>query len=699
MTVDLGGTLTLSGDITVSSDWLMDGTFNYTDNGGLTNHGVTFDGAATQAIQSSSNHFYDITISNTAAGADSVYLVDALDVDNDFTLTSGTFRAGNDGFDVSFPVSVANSVTISGGSFNTLEGQVSVGGNWAQSGSGTFNHGMGTVEFTGVTPPQTISGTNTFFFLYISSGGVNIVDASGSTLTVDSTLSVNSGHFKSGSVFDDVFIDVPGTFELTANSTVGSGWTNNGGTFDPGTFKVTFNGAADQLITSGGDLFYDLEINNTGTSPANLVTLADDASVTNDLTITLGEFNTNGFNADVDGDLTIANSAGAILSGTGSFISVAGDWTKGASGVFNEGTSEVFFDGTGNVSASNFFDFTVSADTRTATGALDVNGTVLIDGTGVFVAGAFTHTVAGDWNNDVASGLNATGSTITFDGTSGVANPAANGAFNNMTVAGSVTLVSDLATTNLTVASGTFTTFDGTSSWDVDVNGNVTLTAGTVTFDALVNVAGNFTNNLGGGDTFTAIASTLTFDGTGTQTLGGTAASAQYVLGTVVVNGTANTVDLQTSNAKVEGDLTVTAGTLDLNANTLNQNTPTSDTFTLGAGTTLLVGGASNFPAGFLTYTLNATSTVNYDGAAQTVFGTTYGILTLSGTDTKTAGGATTVAGNLTIGSGVTLADGGFTIEVRGNVANSGSHTGNGKILLANGAATHQLSGTGSYTN
>jgi hypothetical protein len=57
-----------------------------------------------------------------------------------------------------------------------------------------------------------------------------------------------------------------------------------------------------------------------------------------------------------------------------------------------------------------------------------------------------------------------------------------------------------------------------------------------------------------------------------------------------------------------------------------------------------------------------------------------------------------TVNGTLTIGSGATLADGGNTLTVKGNVANSGTNSGSGEILLA-GSALQTLSGVGTYGN
>jgi len=70
---------------------------------------------------------------------------------------------------------------------------------------------------------------------------------------------------------------------------------------------------------------------------------------------------------------------------------------------------------------------------------------------------------------------------------------------------------------------------------------------------------------------------------------------------------------------------------------------------------TLQLSGSSVFPS-FTTTTLAPNSTVNYNGAAQTVAVQNYGILLLSGSGNKTFGGATTIAGALGIsGSAVAI--------------------------------------------
>lgn len=70
----------------------------------------------------------------------------------------------------------------------------------------------------------------------------------------------------------------------------------------------------------------------------------------------------------------------------------------------------------------------------------------------------------------------------------------------------------------------------------------------------------------------------------------------------------------------------------------------------------------------------------------------------LSGSSTKRIEGTLTpfeVGDSLVIGSGVTLDDNGFTIEVNGDIYNAGTHTGDGKIELTGGSVVHSIDGDG----
>jgi hypothetical protein len=91
-------------------------------------------------------------------------------------------------------------------------------------------------------------------------------------------------------------------------------------------------------------------------------------------------------------------------------------------------------------------------------------------------------------------------------------------------------------------------------------------------------------------------------------------------------------------------------------------------------------------------------STVDFDGASQTVPVLPYNNLKISGSGTDVLAGDVTVAGTLDL-SGATLSDGSFILSAYGNVNNSSAHTGTGRILLTGSSSTRSLTGGGSYTN
>ena len=161
--------------------------------------------------------------------------------------------------------------------------------------------------------------------------------------------------------------------------------------------------------------------------------------------------------------------------------------------------------------------------------------------------------------------------------------------------------------------------------------------------------------------------------------------------GNISVNGILTVNNL---NLLADGGFTITSGksgVLDINNGGY-----------LEIGT---AGIATAFPTSFKTYNLSSNSTVIYNSnlaqsiASQPVYGN---LLVNSGIAiTKTAAAAVVVAGNLTIGSNVTFADGGFGITVNGNLNNSGSSSssGTGSIILSGGSSIHSIAGTGPYTN
>src|SRR5205085_835825 len=141
---------------------------------------------------------------------------------------------------------------------------------------------------------------------------------------------------------------------------------------------------------------------------------------------------------------------------------------------------------------------------------------------------------------------------------------------------------------------------------------------------------------------------------------------------TLTVNSTFANAGTVTTSSPIS-----VAGTFTNTGTVTTSNTVTGiagvGTWTNSANSTLNVAG----PLTVTTLSASANpNTVNYNGSgAQTIRATTYHNLTLNKSGaTGTLAGAATVIGTLTITAG-TLADGGFTLTAKGDIANSGTHS------------------------
>jgi hypothetical protein len=155
----------------------------------------------------------------------------------------------------------------------------------------------------------------------------------------------------------------------------------------------------------------------------------------------------------------------------------------------------------------------------------------------------------------------------------------------------------------------------------------------------------------------------------------------------LIVTNNGGTVSLG-ANVSVTSNLTVSAGTFDLGSFTANRAT-SGGTLTVANGAALNIGGTNPFPSNYATLNLGPSSTVVYEGSAQNVSALAYGNLTTSGSSTKTLQtGATTIAGELTIGPGTTFNAGTNNFSVAGDWSN------NGNGLAASGSQTVTFNGS-----
>jgi hypothetical protein len=393
---------------------------------------------------------------------------------------------------------------------------------------------------------------------------------------------------------------------------------------------------------------------------------------------------------------------------------------------------------------------TLSAGTVTVdAGSVAISGGTLSTGGAVLISGAVNLT-GGSWlcsfGMTVASGgsLSVSGTGLLHMGNNAGTNPTDNltiSAGATFTQSGGTVEVRDITTVagspggTCTQSAGTFKLYQ-----DFKSEGTFTATAGTfqiqgtgtgttfpatlgptqffnlvINADPFINndlnfsVAGDWTSNVP--LDFSGKVIVVTLNGTGTQTVGGTAATA---FNTLRVSKASGTAVLGRSHSIKNGDLIVTAGTFDLASFTLNR-TAIGGTISVANGASLLIGGTNSFPANFTTHTLGATSTVSYNGTAQTVTDEDYGHLnlsgsgiktmpgtpvaiagnfTMSGTPSATAASPLTVAAAFSVGNGCTFGAGPFSHSVGGDFTNNGTFTASTSTFTLNGSSQQTVSGT-----
>ncbi|HEX2898444.1 MAG TPA: hypothetical protein VHS96_01880, partial [Bacteroidia bacterium] len=327
-----------------------------------------------------------------------------------------------------------------------------------------------------------------------------------------------------------------------------------------------------------------------------------------------------------------------------------------------------------SVSCKNLTTQSGATVTTSVSGTLNIAGTLTNNGTMV---------------NNGTTNFNGTSGQQTFSGVTAFHNISVNNA-NGLLLPSAITVANDL-----TIGAGILTTNNHS-----------------------ITVAGSWYNNASTAG-FAAGTSTVTFNGSAAQTLGGSFATTFNHL---TVTNTGNTVT-SAANCTVGGNLMVTSGTLNLGAFTANRGS-VGGILTVNNNATLKIGGTNTFPTNYTTNTLLLASNVEYAGTNQTIANHAYGNLILSsesgaavktfpgtalsvmgnltlnqgaGTSvTATAAANIAVNGNVSIGSATTLNGGGQALAIGGNWVTNGTFTGNGSTVSMNGTGK-AISGSGTH--
>jgi hypothetical protein len=625
-----------------------------------------------------------------------------------------TFNSGSQ-------LTITNAVTL-GGATSTLNAVINmtnggklIAGSLALASSAntkTWTPGTGTVQLSASnTLPATIF--TSFNNLTISSGTTTLSAAT----TLSGTMLLSGGILKSNNF----------------NLGIAGDWTNNAATtaFTAGTATVTFNGSTAQAI--GGTFatsFNHLTLSNT----ANTVTLAVNANVAGNLSVTSGTFDLATFTANrtaAGGTLTVANNATLKIGGTNSFPS---NYTTNTLVV----ASLVEYSGTNQTVANKLYGnlklsssggaavktlpattLTIAGDLNSVVGAgtsvsftaaanIAINGSLSLGGSCTFNGGSYALGVGSNWTNNGT--FNGNTGTVTLSGAGASVGGSGSQNFNNLTVTGSsvsfsnssMTIAGNLATSgsgSLTVAAGgtflmtgTGKTIDGAgiSVDNLDVSGSLSTTSS-------LQISGNLSIS----GSLNCTAGTVTMSGTSSAISG---SGTKSFAGLDVTGSVTTAVDVSISGGlTVGGSLTASSGTTTFTgsatvsgpANLYNVNL-NGTSLQLSANSTLGIAGALTVTAGTLNPISLTPNTVNFNGTgAQSVNALTYNNLTLSNGDTKTAAGSMTVNGDLSIGAGTTFAAGAYTHSLYGNWNNAGSFTaGTGTVEFLGDQATTLLGAT-----
>ena len=444
---------------------------------------------------------------------------------------------------------------------------------------------------------------------------------SGGTFTGDSTVGTPASITDSGdfTISGGAFTSTAGTLSVAGNWSDSGAFTANGGT-------VTFNGATTQNITSGGQPFYNLTVNGSG----SVATLIDNASVGGALNVQKGTLAVSTLNLSVTGTSTVTGSGGTAtvtIAASGSTgWTTTGNFTVGASGTVTcTGASLITVGGSWDVSAGTF---TASTSTLTFTAV----GT----GTSYTVKSGSNKYYNVTWNG--ATAANSWTLQDNFGQNSGNVTSATNGTLNlngNTYTLSAVTQTITLGSFTLNIGTGIFD-LRGVQSLIIPSGAAVTISSGVLS--RVVN---------------------FTVSGTGTLTATG---AATIDLGSFTVSDTA-TFTANAATIRVSGNVSITS---------TNFNAGTSTLYQYGATKTLSVSqplSLYNYQVG---YSTNASS---ISLSSDLTVSNNFTILANSGNNSFSAGSHTIyVGGNWANGdtftantSTVTFNDATKTSTISGN--------------------------------
>ena len=629
----LNFTDTAAGNETLANfegNWIMSATGTFTPSSST----VTFDGTASAALTSGGSSFNNIAINKTSgtdANDNLTVQTNDLTVSGTLTITdgeliqqksittgvvtlsdvSGKWTNATDNANVTLSGDVSNTGTIS---FDAPTGDLiqirsSSGGtqrDWA--GSGTFT--MTDVDVqdqtaTSGTPSSisvtsgTDSGNNINWIFGAGTVAGRVYDGlGGSAVAAGVTVTVAIYDTSAGttSYFTDD-TDASGDYTIT-NGTIDTGdvivaYLDGLGSGNEGTAvtKANANGSS----VSGLDIYYNaVDVRDEGGGIANSDLSNIDSGTDDDIKYTVA-----------GGNLSVTSSF-ALYINTGDTLTPGGNVTVTSANCQIVGT--LTLDGAYtlaiNTSGTLDIDGTLNLDNNSS--AIDVVGAIDLDGT--LDASGTSASISLGGNFDATSGTFTAGSsTVTFDG---VVAQTITGAttWNNLTISNTHASPSDTDDVDpgaVQTVGGTLNITDGQwTPYTGDDYVNVTIGASGIMkpdASASITVSGNWSNS----GTFTANSDTVTFDGTGTQSV----TSGGDAFNNLTVTNSANVVTF--ADAFTAANFTATTPSTQL--------TFTASVTSTITGTLTMNGQAAGTEVRLRSLTPGTRYVINVTGGAQTV--------------------------------------------------------------------------------
>jgi hypothetical protein len=462
---------------------------------------------------------------------------------------------------------------------------------------------------------------------------------------------------------------VSATFYSQANNQPFSNLTNwntntGGGGSNPVAADLT-NGANAFVIQNGHAITVDQDISvatlTVGSGASGVLTIGNSTTARN-ITVAGNLSVSSGANLNVGAFNAIHTlTVGGIISTSGTFNLVNTAVTRVCNTILNgSGFPQII-----GASTPTFNDLTISAGAAGAdiTRSITVTGNFLVNNN-TPVTTAQNSTISGSFTIATGSSFTASAGAITFNNTASQTVDVNNATFSGMTFSGTGTksIVGSITANGLlTVGAGVTVNDAGAAHM---LRGGLTINnTGVLNFSGIVNFNGNLTTGYDfslGNSTNMGTAS-WTFINNVTTLLTGGAVAGQF---------------------NFNGDVTISAGTTTLSNNTgmvsAGANFYLNGVSVLVAGGLTKVGGTTNFPAGFSTYTIATGTTVRYNMAGDQVItagpAITYSNLQLTNNIKTVSGSPLIISGNLTLNT-VTADLSGSDVTLSGSITNTAACT------------------------